>query len=238
VRITWMGLRLGSKRQALALTLLLGAAGAGLAFLATRQVWAQVHTAPQRPLPASRAIITGADLIPYSGALILAAIGCLAAVLATRGGWRRASGLVLAVLGVVLAGSAWTVSRAAVLAAAAATVASPATNPGAGSVTQGNSASAGVPDLVSASPHVTLTAAGWQAMMVAGALAMIAAGVLALRSPAKLAVMGGKYDAPTGQPAAMRRPGSGQPTDAASLWEALTRGDDPTADARKSAGAA
>jgi uncharacterized membrane protein (TIGR02234 family) len=233
-----IGLRAGSKRQALVLTVLLGAAGAGLAFLATRQDWAQVRTAPQRPLPASLITVTGAGLVPYSGALVLAGLGCLAAVLATRGGWRRVSGLVLAVLGAVLAGSAWTASRAAVLAAAAATVADPATNPGAGSVTQGKSAAAQVPDLVGATPHVTMIAAGWQAVLVAGALAMVAAGVLALRSPARMAVMGGKYDAPTAQQDSRRRPDSGQPADAASLWEALSRGDDPTAGARKPAGAA
>ena len=36
------------------LTLLLGAVGAGLVFLASRQGWAHVRTIPPKPLPASR----------------------------------------------------------------------------------------------------------------------------------------------------------------------------------------
>src|SRR5262249_35814879 len=41
----------GQPRRELALLLLLGAAGAGLALLAARQGWARVETAAPRPLP-------------------------------------------------------------------------------------------------------------------------------------------------------------------------------------------
>jgi uncharacterized membrane protein (TIGR02234 family) len=233
-------LRPGSPRQALTMTLLLGAAGAGLAFLATRQGWAVVRTAPPRPLPASRMSITGSAMIPYANALIVAGLACLAAVLATKRLWRRASGVILAGLGAGLAASVFTASKAAAVAAAAAAV-GPASNPGAGSVTQGsNNSSSPVPDLVGATPHVSIVAAGWQALVVIGALAMIVAGVIAVWSPARLAVMGGKYEAPGGpnearSRAGRTRPAGTEPADSASIWEALSRGDDPTSGGRRPA---
>jgi uncharacterized membrane protein (TIGR02234 family) len=222
------------------MTVLLGAAGAGLAFLATRQGWAVVRTAPPRPLPASRMSVTGTAMVPYADALIVAGLACLAAVLATKRIWRRASGLILAGLGAGLAASVFTVSKAAAVAAAAAAV-GPASNPGAGSVTQGSgNGSSPVPDVVGAAPHVSIIAAGWQALVVAGALAMITAGVIALCAPARLAVMGGKYESPSGLSEARRRaersraPGA-EPADSASIWEALSRGDDPTSGGRRPA---
>jgi uncharacterized membrane protein (TIGR02234 family) len=240
-----------SARRTLTLTMLLGVAGAGLAFLATRQGWAQVRTAPPRPLPPSLVGVTGAALVPYSDALIVAGLASQAAVLATRRAWRRLSGATLAVLGAGLAASAFTVSAAGAIAAAAASV-GPASNPGAGSVTQGSAGAATVPDVVGAAAHVAFTAAGWQAVEVAGALVMIAVGVFAAWRPASLAVMSSKYEAPPGatRPGAPSRPGpaaqpgpagrpepAGQPADSASMWEALSRGDDPTASGRQAAGA-
>jgi uncharacterized membrane protein (TIGR02234 family) len=233
-----------SARRALAMTLLLGAAGAGIAFLATRQGWAKVRTTPPAPLPPSVVSVTGSALVPYADALAVAALASLAAVLATRQLWRRLSGLILAVLGAGLAASAFTVSAAGAVAAAAASV-GPASNPGAGSVTQGSGGSSPVPDVVGATPHVEFTVVGWQVMVVAGALAIIAAGLIAMTSPARLAVMSSKYDAPDGaKPQAADRgraagqQGAGeQPADSASIWEALSRGDDPTSSSRQAAGA-
>ena len=230
-----------SARRNLALAMLLAAAGAGLAFLATRQAWAQVRTTPPRPLPPSLVGVTGAALVPYADALIVAGLASLAAVLATRRVWRRVSGVLVAGLGAGLAASAFTVSVAGAVAAATASV-GPASNPGAGSVTQGSAGSSTVPDVVGAAAHVTFSAAGWQALQVAGALLMIAVGVLAAWRPAALAVMSSRYEAPQGagpaRPAPAARPETaGQPADSASMWEALSRGDDPTATGRQAAGA-
>jgi uncharacterized membrane protein (TIGR02234 family) len=230
-----------SARRSLILAMLLGAAGGGLAFLATRQGWAQVRTTPPRPLPPSLVGLSGAALVPYADALIVAGLASLAAVLATRRVWRRVSGVILAVLGAGLAASAFTVSAAGAVAAAAASV-GPASNPGAGSVTQGSAGSSTVPDVVGAAAHVAFAAAGWQALQVAGALLMIAVGVFAAWRPAALAVMSSKYEAPQAggpaRPAPAVRPESvGQPADSASMWEALSRGDDPTATGRRAAGA-
>lgn len=218
-------LRPGSPGQALALTLALGAAGAGLVFLATRQSWAQVRTVPPRPLPVSLISVTGAALVPYIDALVLVGLASLAAVLATRRLLRRITGIVLAALGVTMAVSVFTVSRAAAISAAA--TASTPSGSGAGSVTQGsNAGSSVVPNVAGAAPHVDFSSAGWQVMAVAGAVAMIAAGVLVVLKAERMAVMSSRYDAPVGQaePAA-----ASQQADAASVWEALSRGDDPTA---------
>src|SRR5262250_1447590 len=99
-------------RREFALVLLAGAAGAGLVVLAVRQPWAHAIFTPPKPLPAQDIAVTGQQLVPLAGALALAALACLAAVIATRSVLRRAVGVLLAVLGavaIVLAGlaTAW-----------------------------------------------------------------------------------------------------------------------------------
>ena len=201
-------LRPRSPRQELTLALLLGAAGAGLIFLATRQGWAQVRTTPPRPLPASLVTVTGAALVPVADALALASLATLAAVLASRRLVRRLTGLLLAVLGVILAASVVSLSQAGAIAAAAAN-ASP-TTAGAGSVTQGTaSSSSAIPNVAGASSHVTFVATGWQVLAVAGAVMVVAAGALVLWRADRMAIMSSRYDAPSGagNDAAAVRPG-------------------------------
>lgn len=226
------GPRAGTAGRELSVTLLAGAAGAGLVFLATRQGWAHVRTIPPRPLPASDVTITGAQLVPFADALVLAALGTLAAVLASRGLLRRITGAALAALGAVLGATAFTVSAAGAISAANGSV-SPASST-AGSVTDGsNPAAAAVPNVAGATPHVSFSDAGWQALLLAGALAMVGAGVLVVCRAGRMAVMSSRYDSPVG---AARRDAAGQrapaATDSASIWEALSRGDDPTVLAR------
>jgi uncharacterized membrane protein (TIGR02234 family) len=274
-----------SDRRELVVALLLGAAGAGLVFLASRQGWAQVRTTPPSPLPASRVTVTGAALVPYADALVVAGLATLAAVLASRGLARRLTGVLLAVLGASLAASAFAVSAAAAVTAASSNI-GPATA-GAGSVTDGgDSAASVVPNVAGAVPHVAFTAAGWQALVLIGAIMMIAAGALVAWRADKMAVMSSRYDSPTGSARRTRagggagsRPGhaDSMPTDpmptdpvpadpvpadpvpadpvpadpvpadpvpansvfadSASIWEALSRGDDPTTDRNAPTGA-
>ncbi len=94
----------GARREYL-LTLLAGAVGAAVVLLAARQDWARVVTIEPPPLPASRAGVSGQDLVPAAGALGLAALAGLAAVLATRGLVRRIVGVLLAVFGVAIIAS-------------------------------------------------------------------------------------------------------------------------------------
>ena len=210
----------GSRRE-IVVALALGAAGAGLVFLADRQSWAEVRTIPPRPLPASQVTVTGSALVPYAGALTLAGLATLAAVLASRGLARRLTGLLLVAIGASLAASAFTVTRAAAISAASSTV-GPVTA-GAGSNAIGNGQSSAVPNVAGTAPHVTFSAGGWQALVVVGALAMIGAGALVAWRAKRMAVMSARYDSPA---APVRR--TTTPTDSASIWEALSRGDDPT----------
>jgi uncharacterized membrane protein (TIGR02234 family) len=224
------GSRAAVAARELTVTVLLGAVGAGLVFLATRQSWAHVRTIPPRPLPASDVGVTGAQLVPYADALVLAALGTLAAVLASRGLLRRIIGAVLAALGAVLAAAAFTVSTAGAISAANADLGS--ATAGAGSVTDGSgTVGPAVPNVAGAAPHVSSSAAGWQAMVVVGAAAMVGAGILVVCRARKLAVMSSRYDAPAGdarRDAADQGRATGGAADSASMWEALSRGDDPT----------
>ena len=248
LRSSWRGAR--SPRQELWLALLLGAVGAGLVFLATRQAWAQIRTIPPKPLPASTVTVTGAALVPYADALVVAGLATLAAVLASKGLLRRLTGALLGVIGVALAASAFTLTRAGAISAASSNI-SPETA-AAGSVTDGSgSVSAAVPNVAGTAPHVVFAAAGWQAIVVIGAIAMVAAGILVALRSARMAVMSSRYDSPAGatgrraplQPGGTGEPaGTGQsagalaaagtpqvrPADAATIWESLSRGEDPT----------
>ncbi len=232
-----------SARRELLVAMLLGAVGAGLIFLASRQGWAQVRTIPPEPLPASRVTVSGAALVPYAEALVVAGLATLAAVLASRGLLRRITGALLAVIGGTLAASAFTLSRAGAISAANSNV-GPATA-GAGSVTDGSgSVTSAVPNVAGAAPHVTFNAGGWQALVVAGAIAMIAAGLLIVWRADRMAVMSSRYDSPAGagqrpEPSTAgpkaAGPSNSGPADSASIWEALSRGDDPTSAAARTA---
>jgi uncharacterized membrane protein (TIGR02234 family) len=227
----------GSPARELAATLLLGALGAGLVFLASRASWAHVRTIPPRPLPASNVAVSGAQLVPFAAALVLAGLATLGAVLATRGALRRACGVLLAAIGAALAATAFTVSAASAISAAAAGLGPAAAS--AGSVMDGSSpAAAAVPNVAGTTPEVSFSAGGWQAMVVAGALAMMCAGALVVWRARRLAVMSSRYDAPAGtiRPTAAAHGHGGDvrgeresAADAASIWEALSRGHDPTA---------
>src|SRR5580692_2523714 len=197
-------------RRELAFLLLLGAAGAGLVLLAARQGWAHVETTEPRPLPDNIAAVTGQALVPVTGALALAALAGLAAVLATRRTLRRVAGVVLAGLGVGIAVAVSAgISAAAVLAAAAASTGTQAgsgtvAGSGIGSTTGGGTGLAGsAGTAVSGFPsHVVFAAFPWRGVAFAGALAIIAAGVLVTWRALELPVMSSRYDAPASASAA------------------------------------
>jgi len=239
-----------SPRAELIAILLLGAVGAGVVFLAMRQSWAQVRTAVPAPLPTSVVRDSGQSLVPYADALVVAALATLAAMLATRSLARRATGVLLAGLGVAIVAAVTAgVSTAAALAAAAQSV-GPATGAGAGTApgsTSDGSASGGtgVPNVGGFHSRAVVHAGGWQALAVIGAIALIAAGVLIVWRATRLPVMSSRYDSPA---AARARPGphragpagpaGDEPgddaggADSATMWESLSRGEDPTAAAR------
>jgi uncharacterized membrane protein (TIGR02234 family) len=228
-----------ASRRELALLVLLGAAGAGLVLLATRQGWARVETAAPRPLPASVTTETGQALVPVAGALALAALAGLAAVLATRRILRRIAGVVLAGLGVGIAMAVSAgISAADVLAAAASTGTQSGSGvPGGsdiGSTTGGGTGQAGAAGTpVSGFPsHVAFAAFPWREIAFAGALAVVAAGILVTWRAASLPVMSSRFELPARSPGSRPAvPAGGRSyrgSDTASIWESLSRGEDPT----------
>ncbi|HUA27463.1 MAG TPA: Trp biosynthesis-associated membrane protein [Streptosporangiaceae bacterium] len=228
-------------RRELTLLIAMGAAGAGLVLLATRQGWAHVTTTAPKPLPASVTTANGQALVPAADALALAALAGLAAVLATRRTLRRIAGVVLAALGVGIAAAVSAgISAADVVAAASPAVpGGPAAVSGTsiGSTTSGGTGGSGqTGSAVSGLPsHVVFVAFPWRWVALVGALGVIAAGVLLTWRATRLPVMSSRYEPPTGiaapEPAIAGSRGAssqGAGRDTASLWESLSRGEDPT----------
>jgi uncharacterized membrane protein (TIGR02234 family) len=211
-------------RREYLITLALGAVGAAVVLLSVRQGWGQVQTIQPRPLPPSIVSVRGQDLVPAAGALGLAALAGLAAVIATRRMARRLVGGLLAAFGVAIAASVtMPLTDAQVRSAASGGGASRAGAGAIGSTIGGGSASGsggtGIAG-VSVASHVVMAAFPWRWAVLLGALVVIAAGVLVAWRSAAWPVMSSRYDQPAGrQPA---------PADPATLWESLSQGIDPT----------
>ena len=233
-----------SAKREYAFALLAGVVGAGLVLLAVRQRWAQAVFTPPKPLSPQVVDVSGSDLVPLAGALALAALAGLAAVIATRGVARRVAGALLALFGAGAGAAVMTsVTAATVVSVAASKVASPesaAVSGAAGSTTSGSTG--GGAFVVSGSTgQAIMTGTPWHVAVLIGALLIFIAGLAtALRGP-DWPVMSARYDAPgargAGGPEAAA-PASARPRDAATMWESLNEGDDPTEDYPPSATAA
>jgi len=226
-------------RREFVLVLLAGAAGAGLVVLAVRQAWAQAIFTPPRPLPAQDISVTGQQLVPLAGALALAALACLAALIATRSVTRRGVGALLAILGAGAAVAASAGVRAATVLAAAR--ASALDGPLGGSTTSGASSGGAVHGIViSGAGRAVLAGAPWRAAAVAGAVLILLAGLATVWRGARWPVMSSRFERP-GQgargvrgggspPGAEDSGGSSPRVSTATMWESLSRDVDPTVD--------
>jgi uncharacterized membrane protein (TIGR02234 family) len=243
-----------ASRREYGLTLLAGAAGAGLILLAVKQRWAQAVYTPPKPLTPQVIDVSGGDLVPLASALAVAALAGLAAVIATRGVARRAAGVLLALFGAG-AGAAVTtaVTAASVLSVAAGHVGSPesaAVSGAAGSTTSGSSASAPVV-VAGGAGHAIMTGTPWRVAVLAGALLVFLAGLATVLRGPHWPVMSARYELPQRhRPARAGAGASGSAApatsadaaaaagdapaerrlDSASMWESLSGGEDPTAD--------
>jgi uncharacterized membrane protein (TIGR02234 family) len=218
------------------LALLAGALGAALILFAVREQWAQAVFVPPKPLTAQVVGVSGNDLVPLAGALALAALAGLAAVIATRGVLRRVAGALLALFGAGAGAAVLTsVTAATVLSVAAGKVASPgsaAVSGAAGSTTSGSSSS-GALVIAGSAGHAVMTGTPWHVAVLAGALLVFLAGLFtALRGP-DWPVMSSRYDAPEGHAAGRHggaARGPARALDSATMWESLNGGEDPTRD--------
>jgi uncharacterized membrane protein (TIGR02234 family) len=208
-------------RREFGLVLLLGAVGAGLVVFALRQTWAHAIFIPPRPLPAEDIPVTGQQLVPLAGALALAGLACLAAVIATRSAVRRVAGAVLAALGAGAAVAAGAGVRASgVLATAQANAAAGALG---GSTTGGTSpGGASHAIVIAGSPgQAVMTGAPWHAAAICGAVAIVLAGLATVWRGPRWPVMSARFDRPGQRPRQ-------RAADSASMWESLSRDLDPT----------
>ena len=220
--------------------------GAGLVWLALRQGWARVDYRPPAPLPSGSVRVTGQDLMSAVAALAIAALACLAAIIATRGLARRAAGLLMAGLGVWIAVTVSEQVRAGSVLSAAAGSGTPGGY--AGSVAGGNSAISGSStsgssglQVIGSATKVVLDSGPWRVAAVIGAVLVIAAGLFAAWRGPRWPVMSARFDRPGQSRDPARATGAAQATeaadgtgtesrngDAATLWEALDRGIDLT----------
>jgi uncharacterized membrane protein (TIGR02234 family) len=208
-------------RREFGLVLLLGAAGAGLVVFALRQTWAHAIFTPPHPLPVQDIAVTGQQLVPLAGALALAGLACLAAVIATRSKVRRVAGAVLAALGAGAAVAASAGVRASgVLATAQANAAAGALG---GSTTGGSSpGGASHAIVIAGSPgQAVMTGAPWHAAAIGGAVAILLAGLATVWRGPRWPVMSARFDRPGQRPRQ-------RAADSASMWESLSRDLDPT----------
>jgi uncharacterized membrane protein (TIGR02234 family) len=216
--------------------LLGGAVGAGLILLAVRQQWARAVFTPPKPMAAEVIGVSGLDLVPVAGALALAALACLAVVIATRGLARRVTGVLLALFGAGAAiAVATSVSAASVLSVAESNVGSPAAAAASGAVGSTTSGSTGsgssVVSLVGTTGHAIMNGTPWRLAVLAGALIVVAAGVATAWRGPRWPVMSSRYELHPKQEAGQASPAEGAPAparDSASMWESLSSGADPT----------
>ncbi len=154
-----------------AVTLVLGLAASGAVAVGVNKPWLRA-TATVEGMPRLVAEVSGADIAPAAGALGLAALAAFGAVVATRGLFRRAVGVLII--------------------AALAYVAFSAIFPGAtgGLVVQGLAAKGW------AGGHYDVHSVWWRWLVAVGALVGAGCGCLVVRFATMWATMGERYDAP------------------------------------------
>lgn len=195
----------GYDRRLLALALLLGALGAGLALLATGRTWAAGTTsaAAATTVPVS---VSGDAVTGLPDALALVGLAALVAVFAVRGASRV---LVAALLALCGAGTVW----AAVAGAAD---------------TSALDAAAGRASGLTASTVHHASHTGWPYVAAAGGVLLLVAGLLALARGRTWPAMSSRYER-DGTPRPRRAPRRApDPEHPGELWKALDRGEDPT----------
>jgi len=219
--------RSASARRQYGLVLLAGAAGAGLVLLAVRQRWAEAVFTPPKPLAPQVVDVSGTDIVPLAGALALAALAGLVAVIATRGVVRRAAGVLIALFGAGAGAAVITVvSAKTVVSVAAGKIASPqaaAVSGAAGSTTSGSSGGSGPLVVAGAAGHAIMNGTPWRLAVLVGALLIVGVGVATVLRGRDWPMMSARYDAPKRGD----RPNA-RHLDAASMWESLSGGTDPT----------
>ncbi|MQY15844.1 hypothetical protein SRB5_60350 [Streptomyces sp. RB5] len=193
-------------RKPLALALLGGAAGAAVVLASAGRVWIEGEAPAVTGEGALHVVASGRDVTELPAALAVVGLAALVAVFAVRRTGRR---IVAALL---------TLSGAGV------TAVSLAVRGDGGALTEKASRTSG---LTGANVE-NLTQTAWPWVAAAGGLLLLLAGALALRHGANWPAMSGRYER-SGAPAPRRATPSSGPARPEELWQALDRGEDPTA---------
>lgn len=205
-----------------------GAVGAGLMLVLAGRPWVTVTAPRTPPLPPLVHVISGSTAEPLLTALGIVGLAGVVALLATRSVGRVVVGVLLAAAGILAA------TRAGAALGGITSARAESLLSGAGPVV-------GVP----ADTRVTAaTHQGTVVFVLIGALLLAAAGVLIVARGSRWPAMGARYDAPVEPVGPVAGPEDG-PVDASvdspvdgeadrevpdrQLWDALDRGDDPTA---------
>ncbi|MCF3962870.1 TIGR02234 family membrane protein [Streptomyces fuscigenes] len=196
-----------SGRRSLAAALLLGAAGAAVALVASGQIWARGAAA----VGGGSVTVTadGRDVTGVPAALAVVGLAALVAVFAVRRAGRFVVSLVLALSG----------AGAAVSAVLGGT--------GSGALDEKAAQTTGD---ASATVHA-LSHTVWPYVTAAAGVLILLAGLLALGYGRRWPAMSGRYERGTGAAgikAAARRKPVVDPDRPEDLWKALDRGEDPT----------
>ncbi len=190
-----------AERHALAVAVLGGAAGGGLALLGASRPWAGVEVAA-RGVPATDVSVAGSSAVPWVGALALVVLSGALALVPTGGLLRRVVGAVLAL--------------AAVGVAFGVVTAGPQVHDALTAAVQASAASGGV-DVGAVVAHAD--APWWRWLSLVGSATGAVAGGWALARGHRWQTMGSRYEAPgaDGPPPVERDP-----------WRSIDAGRDPT----------
>lgn len=195
-------------RRGLSTAVLLCLVGASVVLVAAGRSWVAVEVGASPLAEATTGSRTGTDVVPGLSALGLLGLAGVVALAATRRTGRTFVGLVL------LAAGAGVV--AAVLTADLTVVPEP---------------------LAGSAADVAFDGTVWPSVTAVGGLLLLLAGVLTVLVGRSWPALGQRYEAPaSATPAPAPQAPSAPPTER-SLWEALDRGEDPTANLGDLAGA-
>ena len=189
------------------LAVLLCLVGGFLVLVGTGRTWVLVAVAGSALLPDREVPVTGADLGPGLRALGLVGLAGVPALAASRGRGRLLVGLVLLLAGGAAVAVVTGLELGRLGIGERALVSQP--------VREAGGAEAGSFDLTV-----------WPVVTALGGLVLALAGLLVLVRGPQWAALGRRYEAPAAREAA---PAPSGPVAERELWEALDRGDDPTA---------
>lgn len=202
------------ERAEFALALLVDLLGAAGALVIAGRHWQTALTPRARPLADDVLPLTGHVLDSAATALGLVALSGVVAVLATRGVARRIVGAVLAVAGALLVWRSLTGLR-------------PVSGARARALVESRHSGVGVDAAVV--PHVSVHGQ-WPVLSAACGLLVLSAGLLVAARGHGWAGMSARYEAPSAAPLSAEDAAAARARADASMWTALDRGADPTAE--------